>query len=87
VSIVQPEGVNEKQPQQRSINMDANKLEKGKTYIINNFGVDLKAELIESPKQGKGFKQAVLMHVFGEEQGFFNEMGSVYVKDIIRELS
>ncbi len=27
--------------------MDANKLEKGKTYIINNFGVDLKAELME----------------------------------------
>ena len=64
--------------------MDANKLEKGKTYIINNFGVDLKAELIESPKQGKGFKQTLLVDMKASEVGFFDEMGSIYVTDIVR---
>ena len=54
--------------------------------IINNFGYDLRAQLLESPKQGRGFKRVVLMHVFGSDIGFYDEMGSVYVSDIVRRL-
>jgi|TARA_Y100001951_G_scaffold14637_1_gene9891 hypothetical protein len=66
--------------------MNASDLVKGEWYIINNFGYDLRAQLIESPKQGRGFKTAVLMHVFGSDIGFYDEMGSVYVSDIVRRL-
>ena len=66
--------------------MNASDLVKGEWYIINNFGYDLRAQLLESPKQGRGFKRVVLMHVFGSDIGFYDEMGSVYVSDIVRRL-
>ena len=41
-------------------------LKKGNTYIIDNgLGAPVKAKLLESPRQGKGWKQVVLMHVYG----------------------
>ena len=66
--------------------MLANELEKGSMYLINNFGPNLKAKLLESPRQGKGYKKAVLMHVYGSEAGYFAEAGSVYVTDIISKI-
>jgi len=66
--------------------MLAKDLEKNAMYLINNFGVNLKAKLLESPKQGKGYKEAVLMMVYGEEAGFYDEAGSVYVNDIISKV-
>ena len=65
--------------------MKASELVKGNWYIINNFGADIRAKLIESAKQGRGYKTAVLMDVRGSDAGLFDEMGSVYVNDIIRE--
>ena len=65
--------------------MIASKLVKNKWYIINNFGYDIRAKLIESPKQGKGFKKVVLMDVKGSDAGLFDEMGGVNVNDIIKE--
>ena len=67
--------------------MNASDLVKGEWYIINNFGYDIVAQLIESPKQGRGFKTAVLMDVKGSTVGFYDEMGSVYVSDIVRSLA
>ena len=66
--------------------MLAKELKKDSMYLINNFGFDLKAKLLESPRQGKGYKKAVLMHVYGSEAGFFDEAGSVYVTDIISKI-
>jgi len=66
--------------------MNASDLVKGEWYVINNFGYDIRAKLIESPKQGRGFKTAVLMDVKGSDAGFYDEMGSVYVSDIVRKL-
>ena len=65
--------------------MIASKLVKNKWYIINNFGYNIRAKLIESPKQGKGFKKVVLMDVKGTDAGLFDEMGGVNVNDIIKE--
>jgi hypothetical protein len=38
---------------------------------------------MESIKQGKGFKSTLLVDLKASEVGFFDEMGSIYVKDII----
>ena len=61
-------------------------LKKDKFYIIDNgLGAPVKAQLLESPKQGRGWKTSVLMHVYGSSIGFFDEAGSVYTKDILHE--
>ena len=65
--------------------MKASELVKGKWYIINNFGYDIRAKLIESARQGRGYKTIVLMDVRGTDAGLFDEMGGVHVDDIIRE--
>ena len=64
--------------------MDVTKLVKNDWYIIDNgFGL-MRAKLLESPKQGRGFKKAVLMDVRGSKIGMFDDMGSVYVANIVR---
>ncbi len=65
--------------------MKASELVKDKWYIINNFGYDIRAKLLESPKQGRGYKTVVLMDVRGTDAGFFDEMGSVSVSHIKKE--
>ena len=65
--------------------MKASELIKDKWYIINNFGYDIRAKLIESARQGRGYKTIVLMDVRGTDAGCFDEMGGVHVDDIIRE--
>ena len=59
--------------------MKASDLVKGEWYRLDN---GFRAKLLESPKQGRGYKSFVLMDVRGSEAGFFDEMGSVYVSDI-----
>ena len=63
--------------------MDVKQLVKGEWYHINN-GLKVQAQLLDSPKQGRGFKKIVMMKVMGSQAGFFDEIGSVYVSDIIR---
>jgi len=65
--------------------MKASELIKNKWYIINNFGYDIRAKLIESPKQGRGYKTVVLMDVRGTDAGFFDEMGGVHISHIKKE--
>ena len=65
--------------------MKASELIKDKWYIINNFGYDIRAKLIESARQGRGYKTIVLMDVRGTDAGLFDEMGGFHVDDIIRE--
>ena len=42
--------------------------------------------LLESPRQGKGLKNTVLVDTKGSEVGMFDEMGSVYANHIIAVL-
>ena len=63
--------------------MNVEDLVKNEWYHIDN-GLKVQAQLLESPKQGRGFKKVVLMKVMGSQAGFFDEIGSVYVSDIIR---
>ena len=48
-------------------------------------GNSVRAKLLESPKQGRGYKNVIMMDVRGSDIGLYDEMGSVYVSDIIGE--
>jgi hypothetical protein len=39
---------------------------------------------MESIKQGKGFKSTLLVDMKASEVGFFDEMGSIFVTDIVK---
>ena len=65
--------------------MEKEKLKKDSLYYIDNGLGPIRARLVESPRQGKGWKHAVLMDVKGSDAGFFDEMGSVYLDDIMEE--
>ena len=58
-------------------------LKKGSLVYSEHLGVPVRCELLESIRQGKGFKRTVLCKVFGEEIGMFTECGSIYTSDII----
>ena len=58
-------------------------IQKGTKLITNQLGVPTRTVAMESIKQGKGFKKTLLVDVKGSDIGLFDEMGSVYVQDII----
>ena len=63
--------------------MEAKLLKKNEWYTIDNGLGPIRAQLLESPKQGRGWKSIVFMDVKGSDAGFFDEAGSVYTKDIL----
>ena len=66
--------------------IDKKELKKNEWYIIDNGLGPIRAKLMESPRQGKGWKHAVLMDVKASAVGFFDEMGTVYIENIIHHL-
>ena len=58
-------------------------IKKGTKLITKQLGVPTRAVAMESIKQGRGFKTTLLVDVKGSDIGMFDEMGSVYVEDII----
>jgi hypothetical protein len=58
-------------------------IKKGTKLLVNNGLGECTAYSMESIKQGKGFKSVLLVDLKASEIGFFDEMGSIYVKDII----
>jgi hypothetical protein len=65
--------------------LEVSSLVKNNWYMIDLMGMNVRAKLMESPKQGKGYKSVVMMDVRGSDVGMFDEMGSVYVTDIVSE--
>ena len=59
-------------------------LKKGDKILSKQLGTPISGELLESPKQGKGLKKAILIYSNGEEIGMFSEAGSVYATDILK---
>jgi len=45
-------------------------------------GEPVSGKLLESPKQGRGLKKAIMIFTKGSELGFFDEAGSVYANDV-----
>jgi len=58
-------------------------IQKGTKLITKQLGVPTRATAMESIKQGRGFKTTLLVDVKGSDVGMFDEMGSIYVDDII----
>ena len=61
-------------------------IRKGTKLITNQLGIPTKAIALESIKQGKGFKNVLLVDVKGSDIGLFDEVGSIYVTDIVEVL-
>ena len=61
-------------------------IRKGTKLITKQLGVPTRAIALESIKQGRGLKTTLLVNVKGSDIGLFDEMGSVYVTDIIEVL-
>ena len=61
-------------------------IKKGTKLITKQLGVPTRATSMESIKQGRGFKNILLVDVKGSDIGLFDEIGSVYVSDIIEVL-
>ena len=59
------------------------KIKKGTKLITKQLGVPTRAVAMESIKQGRGFKKTLFVDVKGSDIGMFDEMGSIYVEDII----
>jgi hypothetical protein len=67
--------------------MELSTLNKGDWVRIDNgLGAPVRAKLLESPKQGRGFKTVILMDVQGQDAGLFNEAGGVYARDILEKI-
>jgi hypothetical protein len=64
--------------------MEYRDLKKGDKILSKQLGTPISGELLESPKQGKGLKKAILIYSNGEEIGMFSEAGSVYATDILK---
>ena len=58
-------------------------IKKGTKLITGHLGVPVSAVAVESIKQGKGLKKTLLVNVKGAEVGLFDEIGSIYVDDIL----
>ena len=63
--------------------IDVTTLKKNEWYIIDMMGHSVRAKLMSSPKQGRGWKTTVMMDVRGTDVGMYDEIGSVYVSNII----
>ena len=61
-------------------------IRKGTKLITKQLGIPTRAIAMESIRQGRGFKKTLLVDVKGSEIGFCDEIGSVYVTDIIEVL-
>ena len=59
-------------------------LVKGDKIITKQLGQPVSGELLESPKQGRGLKNIILIFSNAKEIGLFSESGSVYARDILK---
>jgi hypothetical protein len=62
-------------------------IKKGTKLITGQLGVPTNAVAMESIKQGRGYKSVLLVDVKGSEVGMFDEIGSIYVNDILEVIN
>ena len=58
-------------------------IKKGTKLLVNNGLGECTAYALESIKQGRGLKKILLVDLKASEVGFYDEMGSIYVDDIL----
>ena len=59
-------------------------LVKGDKILTKQLGTPVSGELLESPRQGRGLKNIILIFSNAKEIGLDSEAGSVYARDIIK---
>ena len=61
-------------------------LKKGDKILHSHLGTQppVSGYIMESPKQGRGVKSTILVDVKGSEVGLFDEMGSIYSREILK---
>jgi len=61
-------------------------LKKGDKILHSHLGTSpaVSGYIMESPKQGRGCKSTILVDVKGSEVGMFDEMGSIYSREILK---
>ena len=59
-------------------------LNKGDKIRHVHLGIETSGVVMESPKQGRGLKRTIVVDVKGSEIGLFDEMGSIYTKQITK---
>ena len=64
--------------------MEYKNLKKGNKILTKQLGQPVSGELLESPRQGKGLKNIVLIFTNASEVGLFDEHGSIYARDILK---
>ena len=62
-------------------------IKKGTKLITGQLGIPTNAVAMESIKQGRGYKTVLLVDVKGSEVGMFDEIGSIYVNDILEVIN
>ena len=62
-------------------------IKKGTKLITKHLGIPVRATSMESIKQRRGFKKILLVDVKGSDIGLFDEIGSIYVDDIVEVLT
>ena len=61
-------------------------LKKGDKIMHSHLGTSpaVSGYIMESPRQGRGCKSTILVDVKGSEVGLFDEMGSIYSREILK---
>jgi len=61
-------------------------LKKGDRIMHSHMGTSpaVSGVIKESPKQGRGVKKTILVDVKGSEVGLFDEIGSIYTKEVLK---
>ena len=61
-------------------------LKKGDKILHSHLGTQppVSGYIMESPKQGRGVKSTILVDVKGSEVGLFDEMGSIYSREVLK---
>ena len=62
-------------------------IKKGTKLITGQPGIPTNAVAMESITQGRGYKTVLLVDVKGSEVGMFDEIGSIYVDDILEVIN
>lgn len=60
------------------------KIRRGTLLRVDNGLGECNAYAMESIKQGRGYKNTLLVDMKASEVGFYDEMGSIFVTDIVK---
>ena len=66
--------------------MNIKEIKKGDKILHNHMGTKplVSGIVMESPIVGRGIRSTLLVHVKGSEVGFFDDIGSIYTKEVLK---